>query len=1087
MRFIVILCIAWMTIPCVFAETLIKGTAHGPLAIGKSHVYEGTVKLSAEGRWEIRAGKQQKSLREIYLVPTGSWTTRQLGMRMYAALEKNAIANGRWHLRRGYSACRDFAIKGSEFGPDSLDELTKMPNWKGTVEAWNSAQFYNPDLTQFRDTQLDGPFIHLIPRVKFDFVKVRQEKPDQSETNPDVAPVVNWQIPHENRRVLAFELRPFIDDGKHWVLYTNGSCERITIDRQLIRKSGQKIRPVVSANERKLANERSKIPYKVILLTDREVSRSFTFEAYNHVLGETHELDWKLLNTDSSILPDPRMTLMNARFGNWAPYRSAGNGGVLQIWDESPLSNRTTAAGAGAGAEGTSVFSILGGRAAVEETLQLQALNVTETNQPKVVDIDSIQGVTVKSHPFKEMLAGHAGGQLQLAKYAPQDRFFLYIGKPTAVASMLDAGAPFIASVGSALTGNALNYGIEKRYLKRLGMNRDQLNLILKSGLVQEMALFCPDLFFIDGTEITVVAKVDQPELLQRLVSLLNPAAKETGSIVKLPGAEGQPAYMAMRKGLLFLGTNRSELEKSLALAKANGKGSLADSDEFRYMLTKLGVNENTRGYAYFSDPFVRRLVGPRMKIAQRRRMLAKSQMEALTACSMLARIDAPGSNLNVEQLKVNGYLPTTWTATDFSIDDTGLVHSETYGTLTDMRSLSEIPIQDITSDEASAYKTYLDNYSRYWRRFFDPIAVRLNEPTPDQLELQTFILPLVDNSIYNGLRLAMETERKNQSLSVPLIEPTPVVKFSMNLSEQGWQTITENFSDLFTLYSGAGSALLDDLGPSVHLAIFDSDPVIALGSGDVFGSFGSSFSGGNADAMLILPVALSMLTRPCSVFVETQNPERTAQFLRQAATIRTDERNRNNDFNIQVYQEGNSDKWVWMMNVMGVIKLRYGIEIIDNYVVIRNIPWSSDERIIEVVPAELNAAALQISPAACVEQLPGLFAAASDSNSRIAMSGLGRLFPFMLGNEKTIESAKSEHERLFGFYPKQVTGDLLTWKDNHLHSRDYGEPIRQRQPVFDPEKPFGLMNQIDFLRLNMQFEDDGLRSSIRWRTRQAK
>ena len=28
-------------------------------------------------------------------------------------------------------------------------------------------------------------------------------------------------------------------------------------------------------------------------------------------------------------------------------------------------------------------------------------------------------------------------------------------------------------------------------------------------------------------------------------------------------------------------------------------------------------------------------------------------------------------------------------------------------------------------------------------------------------------------------------------------------------------------------------------------------------------------------------------------------------------------------------------------------------------------------------------------------------------------------------------------------------------------------------------------MNQIDFLRLEMQFEDDGLRSTIRWRLRQ--
>jgi hypothetical protein len=40
------------------------------------------------------------------------------------------------------------------------------------------------------------------------------------------------------------------------------------------------------------------------------------------------------------------------------------------------------------------------------------------------------------------------------------------------------------------------------------------------------------------------------------------------------------------------------------------------------------------------------------------------------------------------------------------------------------------------------------------------------------------------------------------------------------------------------------------------------------------------------------------------------------------------------------------------------------------------------------------------------------------------------------------------------------------------------------RQPAFDPQQPFGLMNRIDSLQLNMQFEEDGLRSTVRWRLR---
>ena len=43
------------------------------------------------------------------------------------------------------------------------------------------------------------------------------------------------------------------------------------------------------------------------------------------------------------------------------------------------------------------MFSVLGGRAAVEETLQLQNLNFTASDQAETVDVSTIKGVEVKS------------------------------------------------------------------------------------------------------------------------------------------------------------------------------------------------------------------------------------------------------------------------------------------------------------------------------------------------------------------------------------------------------------------------------------------------------------------------------------------------------------------------------------------------------------------------------------------------------------------------------------------------------------------------------------------------------------------
>jgi len=1070
----------------VNAETQVDNTAAAPLGVGSSFVYQATVNLPAEGLWQPRDFEFQTTFRELYLMPSGSWRARQLGKRMYTVMETDAINSGNWHIQDGYHDCKQFALEGTKVGPSSMQELFNYQQSKKHASRWNSLERNSRDLTDLFEKQIEGPFIHLIPRVKFEFTKQPPLPHELAQAKQGYRQPVRWKVPKEQRRPLAFEIRPLVDDNKHWMLYTDGSSERIAIDNDLLKRTGQTIRPLISKQERITANERKTIPYKFVGLTDSLLTETLNIEVYNHVLNETQNLTWRV-DTKTKMLGKPRDLLMQARLTDWTPHLSQSSGTALHHWTNNSIRMRESSRRG----RTTSAFSILGGRAAVEETLQMQALTVQDQTEQASNErnlsfkINSIEGVKVESHPFKKMLAGQQGGQLELANYAPQDRFFLYVGKPATVAKMLDAGAPFIASVGAAFTGNSLNYGLEQRYLRQLGITRQQLDAILKTGVIREMAIFCPDLFFIDGTDLTVIAKVKQPALVNRLLTLLNPSGDLSQSIMEMPGKD-DPAYIALRGDLLFLATSLSELKKSLELHANNGANSLGESDEFRYMLTKLGITQKTRGYAYFSDPFVRRLVGPEVKIGQLRRILAKKKMESLTAHAMLAKLDDPDAIMDCDQLKKNGYLPENWTDHEYHLDASGLVHSEIYGTLNNMRSLTDCPISKATGAEAKAYAEYLQNYSRYWRRFFDPIAIRLDESATQQLEVSTFILPLIDNSIYNTLRMALETDRTASTLAVPTIEPTPVIKFSLNLSDLAWDGITEGFSDLFTRYSGTSAAVLDDLGPSLHLAVFDSDPIIALGSGDVFGSFGSSMNGMDPDAMMI-PIALSMFTRPCSIFINTRNPDRTAQLLRQAATLFTAPDNQFDDFRAQIFQVGDQEKWVWMMDIMGMVKLRYGIEIVDEYVVVRNIPWSTKEKVTQVKAADLNAVSLQVNPNACIEQLPGLFAAASDANSRVAMSGLGRLLPFMVGKDIEIEEARQEHQRLFGFFPKTVLGDQLNWKYQHLSSNDYGDPKRQRQPAFDPKKPFGLMNQIDFLRLEMQFEDDGLRSAIRWRMRQPK
>ncbi|MEZ6099679.1 MAG: hypothetical protein R3E01_11985 [Pirellulaceae bacterium] len=1052
------------------------------------HVYTVSLSLPADGVWTPAAlPKSETTIVQLYLLPSEEVGAQQLGRRMGEVLQERRIEQGRWKTQSVTWACREYAKRHGNTGPKSIDDLVG-DRYQWVRNNVNSSPWGN-DVDIREMGNLKGPFVYLLPSVPFHFVDSKED---------------DFRIQPGRREILAFELRPYLNDNKHWIVYTDGNSERVVIDQQLLTQSGQVVRPVLEGEL--LTKVGPTARYDLVAVSRGKIDKTVGIALLNSVAGEqlTRPIDFSTTKSDTRVWD----TLQKARRFHWNAYLDHGPAPVMRSW----LNEQSADDGNQNRNRSSSSFAVLGGRAAVEETLQLQNIQTAKADGSlETIDLSTLEGVTVKAHPFAEMLAGREGGQLELANYVPADRLFVYVAKPSSIIPFLDRGASFIASGGALATSNRLDYGLEQRYLERLGMQRAWLEQILQAGLVRDLVVTSPDLYFIDGTDVTVVARVAQPALLQGLLRVLGVGGVANNLVVTHP-TRGGDSYWHLRDNILCISSSRNELAEVMRLLDSRGEGSLGRSDEFRYMLMQLPIHNNTRMLGYLSDPFIRRLVGPKMKLSQARRILDRARMEFLAAQLLKARLDGVDV-ANSSTLKRLRYLPDAFPVDDYQFDRLGVVSSRRYGPLPRMKTLDEAPLQRVTPEEAQGYKNYVENYSRYWRRFFDPIALRLDESTEGSLQLTTFILPLVDNSIYESVRQSLvhrgvdtaspagDSDRVERSgtagtanagsagtaeghyeLDVPVVDPMPVLQFSANLRDEAWKQITRNFSELFRQYGGASPALLDDLGPGFHLMIYDADPVIALGSGDLMGAFGSQLLGGGRETVM-LPVALSLLTRPCSIYVETRAPERTARYLRQAANNWLSKRqNDSQQFRASFYQLDGKDSWVWSMEILGAVKLRYGVEVQDRYLVIRNIPWSTDDKVVRVERQQLNGAALIASPAACRLQLPGLFASAADQDRRAALSGMGRLYPLVLSGAADMGAAADLHRQLFGFQPLHPGDGHWRWEDHHVTSSTYGSVLRQRQPAYDPQKPMGLLHGIERIELNMQFEQDGLRSTIQWR-----
>lgn len=160
------------------------------------------------------------------------------------------------------------------------------------------------------------------------------------------------------------------------------------------------------------------------------------------------------------------------------------------------------------------------------------------------------------------------------------------------------------------------------------------------------------------------------------------------------------------------------------------------------------------------SDPFIRRLIGPEKKLTQRNRMICRSRLQLLGYASLLQRTQTGQQPSTVDDSLQSGWLgtdkhPVTMVCPDggtYALTDNGLLATcSHHGHPESMVPCCELPIKSVGEGEAAEYRQFVENYSQYWSTFFDPIAIRI-QLEPKRTRIETIILPLINNSIYQGL-----------------------------------------------------------------------------------------------------------------------------------------------------------------------------------------------------------------------------------------------------------------------------------------------------------------------------------------------
>jgi hypothetical protein len=201
---------------------------------------------------------------------------------------------------------------------------------------------------------------------------------------------------------------------------------------------------------------------------------------------------------------------------------------------------------------------------------------------------------------------------------------------------------------------------------------------------------------------------------------------------------------------------------------------------------------------------------------------------------------------------------------------------SDVYGTIHFATPLIELPIDKVTQTEADEYNRFRLEYLGLWRQYFDPIGMRV-ALKEGQVQLDTYILPLIENTTYNQLRRV--TGEKTVRLDPARISDKTLFQYMMRLNS--------DLNERASLFLGGGRDGLDLL----TMLAWAMDPVgewflIRLDDSPVFEKLvklgDQADRGENVD---VEEVAGQVWSLPIATGVDVRNP---LMFAGTLATLRT-------------------------------------------------------------------------------------------------------------------------------------------------------------------------------------------------------
>jgi hypothetical protein len=495
------------------------------------------------------------------------------------------------------------------------------------------------------------------------------------------------------------------------------------------------------------------------------------------------------------------------------------------------------------------LYAATTGALAIQESLQLDAMRGgRDATGPRDVPLASLTGPTIKSHPFKKMMEGRKPTIFPAAALVPHDAYYCHFSSISKEIAATDILKQWGASLLRAATVDARDADVPAKFQTQLCIGVSMLTRMFGDLVIGDIVLTGSDPFVREGTDLTVLMQVKNRDLFAKQMKgyrddALKAYPKATVANSKYQGVVVLSVTTPDRvvsSHSAYLGNYSVYSNSMVALRRiidthAKRKQSMADNLDFQYMRTVFpGTTKDEDGFLYLSDAFIRKMVGPRWKIGEQRRVVCQNHLRMISNAATMYRTDmrkAPTLKALVE----GKYLPKGTLACParpleddeaivYSLDKSGRAVCSVHNVLRHCTPVDSIAFDKVTRKEAGDYKRFVSNYNRYWSRYFDPIGIRFK--VGDHIEAETCILPLIENTIYNELREVIGG--KPRPLKARVLTPRTVLAVTLNVNQDG-EDYKEALAELQRVLPPTIPPIAKCIGSSISIGVCDGDVLFTV------------------------------------------------------------------------------------------------------------------------------------------------------------------------------------------------------------------------------------------------------------------